>query len=491
VRRTSQLATVTLENGNTIRCTPDHLFLCGNEWVKAKDLNGQKIAKSLCGVHTESCCAPIVEHAEEALNRSNGRSFVAGLVTWFIMRPVILSAAFIAVCKRFAGQASQRPEGSARQIADWLSTSFQTGLVPSVAGCSIRTSRLGVEDTDGTRHVPESVQSGPRRRMRIASGKSVLQCEAQSIRCGLVEVGQLLIETIAGWIGTGKASAQGSETGTNAGDAGQHKQGRWTFTTSFLSIISRLTSKPTGFATSNLCAENATGSASKNAKRTRCFSHLDAKAVGTTDMSEASASTRRNSQRLTFSESENPKKAQVRLPGNMELDTLASGLLGTGARGVICKSVEIADADCDVFDLTVEHDHSFIVADVVAHNCEFCEFMDGSRYDANYEPMDGGPELTRTPPAHFSCRCKLIELDLEADRLPRATETKLDGWFKKIEERSPGGNKATFGEAAAGAFERGDISAAEMMKSVRVLSPDDFASLQSDPDVRAMLEGFK
>jgi hypothetical protein len=109
--------------------------------------------------------------------------------------------------------------------------------------------------------------------------------------------------------------------------------------------------------------------------------------------------------------------------------------------------------------------------------CERCEFYDGSLYDSEYEPVGDSPELQEAPPLHFNCRCKLVAVDLEAEPLPK--ETKLDGWLKTIDERSPAATKAVFGQGPTEAFRRGDLTGADLLKSVRPYSPDEFAEIES------------
>lgn len=58
-------------------------------------------------------------------------------------------------------------------------------------------------------------------------------------------------------------------------------------------------------------------------------------------------------------------------------------------------SVEPLAGDAEVYDLTVDIDHSFIVCGVVAHNSFQCASLDGRTF-----PVGKGP----TPPLHPNCR---------------------------------------------------------------------------------------
>ena len=61
----------------------------------------------------------------------------------------------------------------------------------------------------------------------------------------------------------------------------------------------------------------------------------------------------------------------------------------------------------EVFDITVEVDESFIVADAVLHNSPACAGLDRTRYKTG-EPH---PAL----PIHHNCRCVLLPVTILPD----------------------------------------------------------------------------
>jgi hypothetical protein len=156
--------------------------------------------------------------------------------------------------------------------------------------------------------------------------------------------------------------------------------------------------------------------------------------------------------------------------------TEVNGLLGQEKRGVICESVRIENTVCEVFDLTVEKDHSFIVAGVVVHNCDTCEFYDGHQYDENLDPVGDAPELINEPPLHNHCRCQLVAVDPDSEPLPKST--RLDSF---LQATSPDAREAVFGKAAAKSYDAGDISASELLRASaggHELSDDDLNEMR-------------
>lgn len=67
--------------------------------------------------------------------------------------------------------------------------------------------------------------------------------------------------------------------------------------------------------------------------------------------------------------------------------------------GLEVVSVEFLDAEEEVFDIQVEHDHSFVVCGAVVHNCQVCASLDRREF-----AIDKGPR----PPRHPNCRCTTV-----------------------------------------------------------------------------------
>jgi SPP1 gp7 family putative phage head morphogenesis protein len=89
--------------------------------------------------------------------------------------------------------------------------------------------------------------------------------------------------------------------------------------------------------------------------------------------------------------------------------------------------------------------------------CPQCEFYDGNRWDSEFEPVDDSPEFPDEPPLHFNCRCSLVPSNLDDD--PEKTpdfEHVLNGYTRKEKLEA-------FGEQAYTAFQRGDITANQLI----------------------------
>ena len=88
----------------------------------------------------------------------------------------------------------------------------------------------------------------------------------------------------------------------------------------------------------------------------------------------------------------------------------------------------------EVFDITVEVDESFIVADAVLHNCPACGGLDRSRYKTG-EPH---PAL----PVHHNCRCVLLPVtilsDLVEEQRPMARSDFMADAKRRYEAKYPG-----------------------------------------------------
>ncbi len=64
------------------------------------------------------------------------------------------------------------------------------------------------------------------------------------------------------------------------------------------------------------------------------------------------------------------------------------------------QSIEIIDVDCDVYDIEVEVDHSYVVCGCVLHNCSTCYAAESENpYELGKSPK---------PALHPRCRCVLI-----------------------------------------------------------------------------------
>lgn len=100
-------------------------------------------------------------------------------------------------------------------------------------------------------------------------------------------------------------------------------------------------------------------------------------------------------------------------------------------------SVEIMELDdpIDVFDIEVEHDHSFVVGDAVLHNSAICRGYSGKVWDLDGKPIGHSLPFNGGPPRHFRCRSTLVawikefdELpDGKARKIPEATQASMDG----------------------------------------------------------------
>ena len=92
--------------------------------------------------------------------------------------------------------------------------------------------------------------------------------------------------------------------------------------------------------------------------------------------------------------------------------------------------------------------------------CDRCEFYDGHQYDQDFEPIGDAPEMDGPPPVHPNCRCQLVAVDPDEDPLPK--HTKLDDF---LSASKPDVRAAVFGKGAAAGYDRGDISATDLLRS--------------------------
>ena len=99
----------------------------------------------------------------------------------------------------------------------------------------------------------------------------------------------------------------------------------------------------------------------------------------------------------------------------------------------VLKIEEITET-VEVFDITVEVDESFIVADAVLHNCPACGGLDRTRYKTG-EPH---PAL----PVHQNCRCVLLPVtilsDLVEESRPMARSDFMADAKRRYEAKYPG-----------------------------------------------------
>ena len=91
-----------------------------------------------------------------------------------------------------------------------------------------------------------------------------------------------------------------------------------------------------------------------------------------------------------------------------------------------------------------------------ANVCEYCQYMDGGRWDRDKEPVGESPELEQEPPAHFGCRCALIPCDLSEDAPKGNFQSYLASFSDEEQEKA-------FGKPALTAYRRGEITPAGLM----------------------------
>lgn len=93
-----------------------------------------------------------------------------------------------------------------------------------------------------------------------------------------------------------------------------------------------------------------------------------------------------------------------------------------------------------------------------ANVCPQCEFYDGSKWDAEGEPVDDGPEDPGEPPLHMNCRCSKVPIDLDAKEVPQ--DMNFDDYLSQFSRSE---QEAAFGKQTLRAYQRGDITAAGLM----------------------------
>ncbi len=96
------------------------------------------------------------------------------------------------------------------------------------------------------------------------------------------------------------------------------------------------------------------------------------------------------------------------------------------------------------------------VAVMDAATCPQCEYLDGSRWNADYEPVDEGPDYPSDGvPLHFGCRCSLVPSDLSEP----AAEMDFDEYLSQFSRSE---QEEAFGKSTLRAYRRGDITAAAL-----------------------------
>jgi hypothetical protein len=90
-------------------------------------------------------------------------------------------------------------------------------------------------------------------------------------------------------------------------------------------------------------------------------------------------------------------------------------------------SVELIELDdpVDVFDIEVEHDHSFVIGEAVLHNSAICRGYSGKVWDLDGKPIGHSLPFNGGPPRHFRCRSVLVAWMKEFDELPDGTRRKI------------------------------------------------------------------
>ncbi len=89
--------------------------------------------------------------------------------------------------------------------------------------------------------------------------------------------------------------------------------------------------------------------------------------------------------------------------------------------------------------------------------CEQCSFYDGQRWDADFKPLDDGPEYPGDAPLHFGCRCATVPTNVdEAPAEPEDMQSYLRKFTRAEQEQA-------FGAGPLAAFRRGEIEAGQLI----------------------------
>lgn len=93
-----------------------------------------------------------------------------------------------------------------------------------------------------------------------------------------------------------------------------------------------------------------------------------------------------------------------------------------------------------------------------ANVCTQCEFYDGSKWDAEGEPLDDGPEDPGNPPLHPNCRCAKVPIDLDEKEVPQ--NMNFDDYLSQFSRSE---QEAAFGKLALRQYQTGTTTAAQLM----------------------------
>ena len=506
-----RLACLKLSNGREIICTPEHRFLSNGKWIEASALTALPLTTMIeceimvsCDLQNELIgsaefaarlnCEPkqmppvanfvpmnvgfkISESDAKELTRPAGRveglfsiaesvvknssrktgSFAAVIVTRYFTPLKQKWNALLAKSSLFARRLLSE---KAETFAQWNVVNLLISHI-QVYPASQLSVAFAESDLD---------QKRPRKNFAQKSAW-VRRSQRPSIGNGKVALVHSHAATVEE-IGNANPVLLGNETEKNVAAVEKSKSAPLTFTIKFLTAISVLRQKLTGSKTLNRFAWVATKNGNRSSKNTRHCSRLEK--IKPSAIAKESESTRQKLLLLTFLKFVSRKNQTKFFPKDTELENPTSGKSELVEHGVICESVKIFDSICEVFDITVDQDHSFIIGGVVAHNCQKCLIYDGSRWDADLNPVGDAPEYPGDPPdsMHPNCQCQTPEVDLDDEAVP---STKLDDYFS---QEKPDVLAASFGKASAKAFLDGDIDARAMMSSGFKLSPDAFARLR-------------
>lgn len=101
--------------------------------------------------------------------------------------------------------------------------------------------------------------------------------------------------------------------------------------------------------------------------------------------------------------------------------------------------------------------------------CDECSFYDGSQWDSEYEPIGDAPEYPGNPPAHFSCRCSVLPVDLDE---PMPADAQFDDYLNQFSREE---KESAFGAANYREYQRGNLTPAQLMgQDSNEISLEDF-----------------
>ena len=103
-------------------------------------------------------------------------------------------------------------------------------------------------------------------------------------------------------------------------------------------------------------------------------------------------------------------------------------------------SIEFVEEEVDVFDISVEADHSFLVHGAVLHNCPSCAALDLKEWKWG--------ETHPIPSLHWSCRCSLAPATMSFEALAKEAHGN-SRLAKELDKMTPG-NRASMGGPVSG-----------------------------------------